>query len=70
MGKGVTLYRLKNYDEAIEANNKVLELKPDLAKGLYNRACVYSIEGEKALSDLVKAIEIDDYNRWSIGYIS
>lgn len=36
-----------------------------MANAWYNRACVYSIKGEKekALSDLKKAIELDKSNK-------
>jgi tetratricopeptide (TPR) repeat protein len=49
---------------ALKACNITIELKPDspdFAVAWYNRACVYSIKGEKekALSDLKRAIGLD-----------
>lgn len=58
--KGVTLSRLGRYDEAITSMNKGLEIAPNSPVNLYNRACIYSLKGDKAkaLADLKQAISV------------
>ena len=62
IGKALSLYNLKRYDEALIAYDKSVELDPNYAEAWYYRAAIYSIKQnrEKALSDLTRAIELDD----------
>ena len=48
------LVELASYDKAVE-------LKPDYADAWYNKACSYSLKGDKgkSLENLRKAIELD-----------
>lgn len=57
--KASSLAHLKRYDEALAAMNKGVELAPDHPYILYNRACIYSLTGDKehALTDLKSACE-------------
>lgn len=59
--KAGTLAKLGKFDEALVSANKGVELMPASFVGIYNRACIYSLKGDKAkaLSDLKKAIEIN-----------
>jgi len=59
LNKGVALYDLDQLDEALEAFNKAIEIKPDYTFAWYNLACLYSLKKEKykALKYLRKAIE-------------
>ncbi|MBN2172993.1 MAG: tetratricopeptide repeat protein [Bacteroidales bacterium] len=59
--KASTLARLGRFDEAINIINKNLEQSPDDPTSIYNRACIYSIKGDKAiaLADLKSAIELE-----------
>ncbi|MDP2887626.1 MAG: tetratricopeptide repeat protein [Bacteroidota bacterium] len=59
--KAGTLAKLGKYDEALLSANKGIELMPASFVGIYNRACVYSLKGDKAnaLADLKKAIELN-----------
>jgi tetratricopeptide (TPR) repeat protein len=59
--KAAALARLGRFDDAFTAINRVLELSPDDAVGYYNRACIYSIQGnrEKALADLKKSVTLN-----------
>lgn len=64
--KCVPLISLGRYDEVIESCNKALTIKPGYSDAYYNRACAYALMGgerEKALSDLKKAIELDERHR-------
>ena len=58
ISKGQILYELKRFDEALAAFNKGVEINPDDPLNYYNRACIYSLKGDKAnaLADLKKAI--------------
>jgi Flp pilus assembly protein TadD len=49
------------FDDAISAANKGLELAPNNPTFIYNRACIFSLKGDKtsALADLKKAISIN-----------
>ena len=60
-GRGVVLSRLHRFDDALKSYDKALELDPKLARAVYNRACAYSLQGEKskALAELRKAIAMD-----------
>lgn len=61
VNKDVTHDKVGRHDEALKAVDKAIELKPDYADARYNRACVYSMKGEKekAFSDLKRAIGLD-----------
>lgn len=59
--KAAALTGLKRYDEALILINKVLDDFPAEASLIYNRACIYSLKGDKAnaLNDLQRAINLD-----------
>lgn len=59
--KGLALGRLGRYEDALKAFEMALDLKPDFHEAWYNKACLYSLKGDKtnALSDLSKAIMIN-----------
>jgi tetratricopeptide (TPR) repeat protein len=59
--KAGALAKMEKFDDAIVAANKGLELAPDDPTGIYNRACIYSLKGDKAnaLADLKKAISMN-----------
>jgi len=58
-----------NFDEALVAANRGLEIAPNNPTDIYNRACIYCLKGDKtnALADLKKAISMNpsfkDYAR-------
>ncbi len=49
---------MKKYDKALESINKGIELNPGYAGNIYNRACIYSLKGDKihAMEDLGTAV--------------
>lgn len=59
--KAGVLAKLGRFDKALSSANKGIELMPGFFVGIYNRACVYSLKGDKAnaLADLKKAIELN-----------
>jgi tetratricopeptide (TPR) repeat protein len=59
---GTALWGLRKADEALEAFDKALEIKPDNAPAFYNKACVYSgtKHKNKMLEYLQKAINIEE----------
>jgi tetratricopeptide (TPR) repeat protein len=59
--KASTLSQLGRYEEAISIINEALRNNPGDPSSIYNRACIYSIQGNKAnaLADLKRAIEIE-----------
>jgi len=59
--KASTLSHLGRYEEAISIINEGLRNNPDDPSGIYNRACIHSIQGNKvnALADLKRAIELE-----------
>lgn len=61
--KANSLAKIGKFDDAIIAINKGLELAPDEPVNIYNRACIYSLKGDKAnaLADLQKAISMNPY---------
>ena len=60
--RGYALTKLERYDEAIKCLNKATDIGPENPWTWYNRAIYYSIkkETEKALSDLKRAIELNE----------
>lgn len=62
--EGAKILTLKQFDEALEIFNKVLELDPNHIKALEARAVIYMQKGEIELaeSDLEKAISIEPEN--------
>ncbi|HCY42699.1 MAG TPA: hypothetical protein DHV48_15335 [Prolixibacteraceae bacterium] len=56
--KAGVLAKLGKYDKALISENKGIELMPASFIGIYNRACIYCLKGDKAnaLADLKKAI--------------
>ena len=65
--KAGSLAKAGKYDEAIISINKGIELAPDQSVNFYNRACIYSLKGDKAnaLKDLGKAISMNPSLRQS-----
>lgn len=59
--KAGALAKLGKFDDAINSINKGLELAPDNPTGIYNRACIYCLKGDRtnALADLKKAVSIN-----------
>lgn len=59
--KAGVLAKLGKFDEALIFENKGIELMPDNPFGIYNRACIYCLKGDKAnaLADLKKAFELN-----------
>lgn len=59
--KAGSLVKAGRFDEAIASINKGIEMAPGDPVNLYNRACIYSLKGDKtnALSDLQKAISLN-----------
>lgn len=59
--QGIILGQIKNYDKALDAFDDAIKLKPDFAEAWYNRACVYSLKGDKenTLKNLFRAIELN-----------
>ena len=57
--KANALAKLGKFDEALAAINKGMDQAPGKPVDFYNRACIYSLKGDKtnALADLSKAIE-------------
>lgn len=59
--KGAALARMGRYDEAIASVNRAMKSDPDNPGNIYNRACIYSLKGDKAraLADLKMAISLN-----------
>jgi tetratricopeptide (TPR) repeat protein len=59
--RGDALFRLDDFDGAINAFNKTLEIDPNNAQAWYNKACVASEQKKvyEALSSLEKALQLD-----------
>jgi len=59
--KAASLAKTARFDEAIISINNGIELAPNQPVNIYNRACIYSLKGDKAnaLADLQKAITIN-----------
>jgi tetratricopeptide (TPR) repeat protein len=59
--KAGALAKLGKFDDAINSINQGLKLAPDNPAGIYNRACIYCLKGDRtnALADLKKAISIN-----------
>ena len=58
--KANALSKLGRFDEALSVINKTIDLAPNYPVSIYNRACIYSLKGDKehALADLKKAISM------------
>jgi tetratricopeptide (TPR) repeat protein len=56
--KAATLIKLEKFDEALTTANIGIGLSPGNSAAIYNRACIYSLKGDKAnaLADLKQAI--------------
>ncbi len=56
-----TQSKLGRHDGAIKHYDKAIELQADSANAWYNKACAYSLKGDKerSLYNLRKAIELD-----------
>jgi predicted Zn-dependent protease len=67
--KAMSLAKLERYDEAVSSLSKGIEINPDFPVNFYNRACIYSLKGDKvnALADLKKAIEMNPSFKQSAG---
>lgn len=59
--KASSLAKLGKYNEALVMMNNILEHSPDDVTSIYNRACIYSLQGDKdnALADLKRAIKLN-----------
>jgi tetratricopeptide (TPR) repeat protein len=59
--KAEALYKMGKLDDALISLNKEIDLVPASPSGLYDRACIYSLKGDKtkALADLNKAITLN-----------
>ena len=62
LGKGLALMGLARNDEAIDAIDHAIALKPDFAAAFANRGILHDRMGrsEKALGDYRRALELDD----------
>lgn len=60
-GKASTLSRMRRHDEAQDAFDVALQLKPDYVQAIWHRACDFSanLHREEALADLRRAIQLD-----------
>jgi tetratricopeptide (TPR) repeat protein len=59
--KASILIKLDKFDEALYTANKGIGLSPGNPAAIYNRACIYSLKGDKAnaLADLKKVLEMN-----------
>lgn len=59
--KAAALSGLGRFDEAFSILNAILEKTPDDPVSLYNRACLFSLKGDRAnaIADLKRAIELE-----------
>lgn len=59
--RGVTLYDLGLYEEALHSYNQALQIQPDFADAYYNKACCYGLQGkiDLALEALQHSITLD-----------
>ena len=66
--KGYAYHEAKEYQDAIYALNRVLELDPKLAEAYYNRGLTYGKLGnyQQAVADYTRAIELDP--RFALAY--
>lgn len=60
--KALALVKMGNFNDAVIAINKGIELDPENPSAIYNRACIYSLTGDKvnAIADLKKAISMNN----------
>ena len=65
VNRGTSLLNLKRYDEALTAYNEVLLIDLGEYIGVYNKACVYSLQGktELAIKNLEIAIQMNSNSR-------
>ena len=73
--RGIAYQDEGNYDLAIEAFTKAIELNPDFAKAYANRAVIYQCKGlfDRAIADHTKALELksdhpEPYNNRGAAY--
>jgi tetratricopeptide (TPR) repeat protein len=59
--KAMELAKLEKFDEAIATLGKGIEINPNFPVNFYNRACIYSLKGDKAnaIKDLKQAITMN-----------
>ena len=59
--KGLALYNLNKYEEAIKAYDKAIEINPQDSAAWYNRGCIYSVINNKdqSIFNFEKAIDFD-----------
>jgi tetratricopeptide (TPR) repeat protein len=64
--KGVLGYRAKNYQDAMKAYDKAIEIDPDYAGAYAGRASIYNYEGKypQALRESEQAVKIDPNLAW------
>jgi superkiller protein 3 len=69
---GSAFFKTENYQDAIKAFNKSIELQPDDEQVLINLGSVYGTIGnfEKAIQCMSKALEINPYNQRAMQYLS
>ena len=62
--KGLTYYKMKNFDKAIEACEKALDIDPSDGMSWYNRACYLTLNRriDEGMEALKRSIEIDISN--------
>lgn len=60
VNKGILYKRLACYEESLKVYGEAIKLNPKFGQAYYNRACVYSIKGDKenALINLSKAVDL------------
>ncbi len=60
-GRGATLSKMLRHDEAQDALDIAIDLKPDYLVAIWHRACDHSVnlQKEAALSDLRRAVALD-----------
>lgn len=61
IAKGSALLKLQNFEDAIASYDQALSLESENATALYNKACVYSLQGQnkQALNLLNQALKLD-----------
>lgn len=61
VGQGLSFYKLKQYQEALNAFTRAFDVNPDDSSALYNQACMLSVLGkrEEALIKLEQVIRME-----------